>query len=250
MRKDGALYTDIHSHVIWGVDDGAETEEETRRMLREAAADRIGTIIATPHITPGIHPFPTQRFAEHLQAAREYIAREGLQIELYPGSEIYYTEHTPRMLREGRVPTLAGSSYVLVEFDPDAPLPFIIQALQNVSSAGFRPVLAHSERCMHIRSTDEVRTVRETGRALIQINAGTLIRKTPLLRRRFLASLFREGLADLIATDTHAFPGRETHMTQAMERLKNDYGTLLHETVLTNAKRIIGQAKPETTTNQ
>ena len=134
--------------------------------------------------------------------------------------------------------------------DPDAPLPFIIQALQNVSSAGFRPVLAHSERCMHIRSTDEVRTVRETGRALIQINAGTLIRKTPLLRRRFLASLFREGLADLIATDTHAFPGRETHMTQAMERLKNDYGTLLHETVLTNAKRIIGQAKPETTTNQ
>ena len=48
------MYTDIHSHVIWGVDDGAETKGETIRMLQEAVADGIDTIICTPHVTPGV----------------------------------------------------------------------------------------------------------------------------------------------------------------------------------------------------
>lgn len=52
----------------------------------------------------------------------------------------------------------------------------------------------------------------------------------------------------MITQEIHAFPRGETHMTQAMERLKNDYGPLLHETVLTNTQKIINQAQREPTT--
>ena len=60
--------------------------------------------------------------------------------------------------------------------------------------------------------------------ALVQINARSLIRKQPLLRRGFFDSLFKEGLVDFIATDTHAFAGRGTCMTEGMEALKKKFG--------------------------
>ena len=140
------MYTDIHSHVIWGVDDGAETEEETYRMLREAAADGIGRIICTPHVTPGVYRFPEDVFLDHLRKAEDYIVREKLSIRLYRGAEILYTDITPRLIREKAIPTLAGTQYLLVEFSPTDTGNHIRDALQKISSAGLIPVIAHMER--------------------------------------------------------------------------------------------------------
>ena len=219
------MYTDIHSHVIWGVDDGAEEREETFRMLREAAADHITRIICTPHVTPGVYEFPEETFERHFAAAEEYIAQENLPIQLYRGAEILYTDNTPRLLREKRVPTLAGTNYAMIEFSPTDTRDHITDALQKVAGAGFIPVIAHMERYPAIGKTKQVEELRQRFHALVQINARSLIRKQPLLRRGFFDSLFKEGLVDFIATDTHAFTGRETCMTQGMEALAKKYGT-------------------------
>ena len=237
------MYTDLHSHVIWGVDDGAKTEEQTQKMLQAAVRDQIGTIIATPHITPGIDPFPEEKFEAHVQAAREYIRREGLPLTLYTGAEIFYTEYTVRMLREGRVRTLAGSYYTLVEFNPDEAYSEIAGALRKVASAGFIPVLAHVERYMKIHNIRQIRDLRENCRTLMQVNASTLLRKPPLFRKGYMEHLFREGLVDLISTDVHAMPGRESKMTQGMEKKKKKYGEGLLRQVMENADMILSESK-------
>ena len=217
-------FTDIHSHVIWGVDDGAEEKEETFRMLREAVEDGIHTIICTPHMTPGVYEFPMEKFREHFFEAGEYIRRQELPLALYSGAEILWTEHVPRLLREGKIPTLAGSQYVLVEFSPTDSYEKISDALQKVSGTGYLPVIAHMERYPAIGKTEQVRELRDRAGARVQINARTLTRKQPLLRRRFFDSLFTERLADFIATDTHALPGRRTCMTEGMNVLRQKYG--------------------------
>ncbi len=218
------MYTDIHSHVIWGVDDGAETEEETFRMLREAADDGIRRIICTPHMTPGVYEFPEAIFQEHFRIAMQYIEQEYLPLQLYQGAEILYTDNTPRLLREKKIQTLAGSRYAMIEFSPTDSKAHITDALQKVYSAGFIPVIAHMERYPAIAKTEQVRELKQRYHALIQINARSLTRKQPLLRRKFFDSLFTENLADFIATDTHAFAGRETCMIRGMEALKQKYG--------------------------
>lgn len=222
------MYTDIHSHVIWGVDDGGETEEETRIMLKAAAADGIDRIICTPHVTPGVYEFPEETFQEHFYRAQDYIAEEKLGIELYQGAEILYTEGTPRFIREKRVATLAGSPYALIEFSPSDRLEHIAGALQKVAGAGVIPVIAHMERYPAIGKIEQVRDLKTRYHALVQINARTLTRKQPLLRRKFMNRLFQEELVDFVATDTHAMPGRETCMTQGMEALRNRYGEELY----------------------
>ena len=112
------MYTDIHSHVIWGVDDGAETKEETFRMLREAVEDGIDRIICTPHVTPGVYEFPMERFLENFYEATEYTRKEGLPLQLFYGAELLWTEMTPRLLRERQVPTMAGTNHAMIEFSP------------------------------------------------------------------------------------------------------------------------------------
>lgn len=226
------MYIDIHCHVIWGVDDGGETWEETCQMLQEAVEDGIGKMIVTPHMTPGVYEFPEETFQRHLAQARAFIAEEGLELELTRGAEILYTELTPRLLREGKTPTLEGSNHPLIEFSPTDSWEHIKNALQKVSSAGFAPVIAHMERYPAIKSIDQVRMLKENLRTLVQINARTMTKKQPLLRRRYFDRLFQENLVDFIATDTHAMPGRGTCMTEGMEALRQKYGEDCYRRIL------------------
>ena len=237
------MYADIHSHVIWGVDDGAETKEETIWMLRAAVADGIDTIICTPHMTPGVYEFPEETFRAHFREAEEYIAQEKLNLKLLQGAEILYTDSTPRLIREGKAATLAGSRYALIEFSPTHTKEFIFNAVQKIAGTGTIPVIAHMERYPAIGKTDEARELKRRFGALIQINARSLTRKQPFFRRKFFDSLFREGICDFIATDTHSMEGRGTCMTAGMNAVKEKYGEKTAERLNEAARRICGQQK-------
>ena len=225
------MYTDIHSHVIWGVDDGAETKEETFLMLREAAEDGIDRIICTPHVTPGVYEFPMERFLENFAEATEYIRKEGLPLQLFHGAELLWTEMTPRLLRERQVATMAGTSYAMIEFSPTDRQDKIFDALQKVARAGFIPIIAHMERYPAIREIEQVQEMKSRFRAMVQINARSLTRKQPFFRRGFFDRLFKEGMADFVATDTHSMPGRETCMRAGMTALKEKYGEIVERRI-------------------
>ena len=234
------MYTDIHSHVIWGVDDGAETKDETFRMLREAAEDGIDRIICTPHVTPGVYEFPQETFEEHFREAEEYIRAEGLPLRLYRGAELLWTEITPRLLREGKAATMAGTKYAMIEFSPTDGREKICDALQKVAGAGYVPIIAHMERYPAIGKTSQVREIRSRFRAMVQINARSLTRKMPLLRRGFFDGIFKEGLVDFVATDTHSMPGRGTCMTAGMTALKEKYGEAAERRIREAARALTG----------
>ena len=226
------MFTDIHSHVIWGVDDGAESKEETFKMLREAVADGIDRIICTPHVTPRVYEFPEEAFQEHFREAVEYIGKEGLPLELYQGAELLWTENTPRLLREGKARTMAGTKYAMIEFSPTDSKDKIFDALQKVAVAGFVPIIAHMERYPAIGKVAQVKEMKSRFRALVQINARSLTRKQPLMRRGFFDALFKDGYVDFVATDTHSIPGRETCMTAGMTALKEKYGEEVYRRIL------------------
>ena len=86
------MYTDIHSHVIWGVDDGAETKEETFRMLREAVEDGIEQIICTPHVTPGVYEFPMERFLENFAEATDYYLKAHLFGDIFARNNLSHAD--------------------------------------------------------------------------------------------------------------------------------------------------------------
>lgn len=218
------MFTDIHHHLIWGVDDGAEAFEATQRMVDESVADGVTHIVCTPHMTPGVYPFDTETFDRHLQQTKEYIASRHYDLRLDTGGEVLYTDSMVRFLHEGRLPAYGTGRYILTEFSPDDSWQRITTALSGICGAGYRPVIAHVERCLNLKKTDQLLFLKREYGALLQVNARTVLRKPPFFQRKYYTQLIEDGFTDFISTDTHDYPGRETCMTKAYEALTERIG--------------------------
>ena len=217
-------FTDIHAHFVYGVDDGPSTLEGMQRMLDMAYADGITSLFATPHTTPGIYPFPIERFRSHLREAETYCEQMGYEMTLYEGAEILYTPAIERFAYEGNLPTLAGSDRILMEFVPDISLAELKQALSLMRQCGYRTVMAHVERyaCLYGRAAYRLKQQFDVD---FQMNCTTVLTGRGFLRDLWIKKWLKDGLIDFIATDSHDCERRPTQMQQAYEMLENKYGS-------------------------
>ena len=114
---------------------------------------------------------------ERIRQARDWCIQQGMQLEILPGCEIFYTPQTVRMLRDGLIPTLAESEFVLVEFLPTAPYRELQSAAKALTAAGYMPVFAHIERYGCLRWPGRVRKLKRDFSVCMQMNAHTICRK-------------------------------------------------------------------------
>ena len=94
------------------------------------------------------------------------------------------------------------------------------------------------ERYPAIGKISQVKEMKSRFRALVQINARSLTRKQPMLRRGFFDGIFKEGLVDFIATDTHSMEGRGTCMTAGMKAVEEKFGAAGARRLEANARKI------------
>lgn len=218
-------FTDIHHHILYGLDDGASNPKMMQAMLRKAAEDNIARIIATPHVTPGIRRFDRDQYSRSLEEARSFCKDEGLGIELYEGAEILYSSHTCDFLMEGRVPTLAGTDFVLVEFSPDVRYDYLRDALESLLHYGFLPMIAHVERygcLMHHPSRAE--KLKDELDVYYQVNCTTILTNKGMGNQKFVEKLLDWDLVDALGTDAHSPNTRCVHMREAWLKLKKEFG--------------------------
>ena len=218
-------YTDIHHHILYGMDDGAQNPKEMHAMLKKAYEDGIGRIVATPHVTPGVRRFNREQYRQSLEEARAYCKTCGLDIELYEGAEILYTGQTCEFLAAGRVPTMAGTDHVLVEFSPDVRFDRFCEALDALQGHGFLPIIAHVERYQCLSShPSRAEKIKEEMEVCFQVNCSSIIGKKDAATRRFVEKLLDWDMIDAIATDAHSSGARCVHMKEAWRLLKKEFG--------------------------
>ena len=129
---------DLHCHILPGVDDGSSSEEESCRMARLAVESGVTAVCATPHCNvPGCFDnYRTEALEERFLCLARLLGERDIPLRLYAGMEVYVTPETPRHLREGKLLTLGGSRYLLVEFGFEAPFSFAQRMLEEISAAG------------------------------------------------------------------------------------------------------------------
>lgn len=216
---DNLYYIDIHAHVLPGVDDGPESIEETMEIIDIAYNEGFRAIMATPHygvINPGYDPAETERIRGQVAARVKERYPEMLILQ---GNELYYGSAVLEGLQDGRACTLAGSDYVLVEFDVNVPFGEMERGLSRLISSGYRPVLAHAERYSCIgHDVDLVADLVDQG-VYIQINARTFLRKRLDKKFAFCRKLVKNGLVHFAATDCHNTDSRKPVMDEVVGRL-------------------------------
>lgn len=217
-------FTDIHSHFVYGVDDGAQTREDMEAMLDVANANGITSLFATSHVTPGLQPFDYTSYSQHLQEARSYCQEKGYPIILYEGAEILYTPMINRFAMDRQLPTLADSKYILLEFMPDIDYGEIKTALSRMQRSGYTTILAHIERYSCLYKGHNAQSLKQEFDVLFQVNGSTVVASRGFFKDRCIKKWFQEELIDFVASDAHNCTSRPFKMLEAYNALVKQVG--------------------------
>ena len=218
----GSEMVDIHCHLLYGVDDGATSFKVSSIMLDEAAAQGITDIILTPHYRKGMFPYNNENIANNYETIKKVADSNG--IKLYLGCEYHADSDMIQYLQAGRVRTLAGTDYVLVEYSHDSTYLQVRNSLEELISNGYIPVIAHAERYRIIqKDPGTAGQFREMG-AKIQLNADSILGIDGSLPRRVCKRLLKNSLADIVASDSHGTLSRKCNISECRKYITKKYG--------------------------
>lgn len=208
--------TDLHIHIVPGVDDGAQSEEISEQMLLRAVEQNINTIIATPHYRESV---PKERVLKAFERVKKIAQDKTPSIQLFLGNEILLSDGLVDEIKEEKVFSLANSRYYLIEALPQTEYRRLYEGLQEVVALGYAPILAHIERydCLEQR-IDRVIELIEAG-CYLQVNAETVRLPFYQSQYRFIKELFKRDLIHFIATDAHSMDKRKPELLPAVVRL-------------------------------
>lgn len=217
-------YIDIHSHILPGIDDGAKDFAASMAMLQTAYDNEIRKIILTPHHKIGRHNARPDKIRELAGKIGEAAHAADMDITFYTGNELYYSSETVRALEEGTACTMAGSSYVLVEFGPMDSLEHIRGGIYQILSAGYCPIIAHAERYENVcAKVEHVADLAAMG-CYIQVNAGSVMGQYGMGTKQFLKKLLKRELVHFIATDCHDGKRRSPRLMECARYMERKYG--------------------------
>lgn len=210
---------DLHSHVLPGIDDGANSFEDSVEIARAAERDGISVIAATPHVRDD---FPTR--AETMLALvdglRERLRTDGVKVDIRPGGEVAFDKIAELGSDEVRRFCLAGNPrYLLVE-TPYLGWPLALgETFFRLLLMGITPVLAHPERNPLVQEDPlRLRSLVDSG-VLVQLTASSIDGRAGKRVTATARRLLELELAHLVASDAHRPAVRMGGMAAALEAI-------------------------------
>lgn len=197
-----AIGVDMHSHLIPGIDDGAQTIEDSLVLIKRLQALGFTEIITTPHTYSDYYPNTSAGILAGLETVRAALKENNIDIPIKAASEYYLDDHFESLLNNHDILTL-DEKHVLVEMSFFAAPPKLFQYLFKIQTKGYKPVLAHPERySFYEGDLKKYEALKEAG-CLFQVNALSIAGYYGPLVQRDAQKLLKAGMIDLIGTDMH-----------------------------------------------
>lgn len=216
---------DIHNHILYGVDDGARDFQESIMLIKESYKQGVRQMILTPHYPYSDNETNSTVVAEHFNRLKEEIDKIFPDMKLYLGQEILVDEDTIENIKNNNIYTLAGSSYVLIEFYTQTSYQVILKCANDLILAGYRPIIAHCERykCLRTRfgspDRDKISHLVEMG-TYLQMNVSTVYKD-----KTFAKKLINMDALHFIASDAHNMHNRTVDYEKCIQYLEKKYNS-------------------------
>ncbi|HTN52843.1 MAG TPA: CpsB/CapC family capsule biosynthesis tyrosine phosphatase [Anaeromyxobacter sp.] len=233
-------WVDLHNHLLWGIDDGCETPDDTLEAARALVEMGFSDVAASPHAVPGLPSADPAVCDARRSDAAALLAREGVPLTLHASAENRLDEDfLGRAEGPGRRGIGATQRWALVEAPFQSGLPALADLVFHLRRKGVSPLFAHPERCLEFERPGRAEEVVRLGGAL-QLNLGALsgmYGKGPRkLAERFLA----DGLYAVAATDLHHPGSARRWFDEGLTLLEKRAGrTALEQLLGENPRRIL-----------
>jgi protein-tyrosine phosphatase len=212
-------FTDIHCHLLPGIDDGAEDLNESFAMARLAVNDGFTTVIATPHQLGSFGHNRGDDIRLRVSQLQQRLDQAGVPLNVLPGADVRIDSGMIEGMRTGDVLTLGDHRrHVLLELPHDLYLPLepIVDELQRYGTIG---ILSHPERNQGILRRPEVVMPLVDHGCLMQVTAGSICGAFGPACRQLSEWLLSEGLVHFVATDAHGARSRRPLLRRAFDRV-------------------------------
>lgn len=231
---------DIHCHLLPNVDDGPAEWEESLEMARLAVQDGISISVTTPHWIQGTkwEPNPDE-IREKVNEFNRRLKDEKIPLTVLPGMEVGISENLPELVSAGRILTLGGSNYLLVEI-PFVSLPHgIEEIILRLKTIGISPILAHPERNKEVQTNPKRVLELVKGGASVQVTAGSFCGYFGEKAQCCVLELAKSGAIHAVASDAHNVDKRPPIVTEGLKALEGVIGGEQIELLLASTYRFI-----------
>lgn len=237
---------DIHSHILPGLDDGAQTMKDTLEMADLAARKGITAMIATPHCNNpgGYRNYFSREYVECIKRVRKVLWDEGIPLRILPGAEVLGTSELPELLKDGRIVTLNQSRYLLVEFLFQEDPIFVDWLLDEIRELKYIPVIAHAERYEFVKEDPNLVYEWRCKGYPVQINKESFRGKFGTQTQDIAYTLLDHNLVSVVASDAHGPIVRTPNMMKTYERLAMEYSEEYLDMLFYENPRRICQDEP------
>ena len=196
--------TDIHNHLLYGIDDGSKSLEESVSVLRDLKNYGYDNVILTPHyIIDSKYNNPRSDNLKRLDVLKSALAEEKIDINLYLGNEIFIDNDIYYYLKKGLMSSLNGSNYILVELPMSGEYSEYKEIFRYLIDKGYHVILAHPERYVSFQKDfNKVYELEKIG-VYFQSNLDSIIGGYGVAAEKTIKRLLKEKKVAFLATDIH-----------------------------------------------
>ncbi|VAW27745.1 Capsular polysaccharide synthesis enzyme Cap8C; Manganese-dependent protein-tyrosine phosphatase [hydrothermal vent metagenome] len=230
QRSSISITTDIHSHLLPGLDDGVKTIEESIEVIEHLSSLGFKKLITTPHIMSDYYKNTPEIIKAKLLEVTQAVLNANIPIEIEAAAEYYLDENFYKLVTEGKELLTFGNNYVLFETSFTVEPLILKDVIFKLNSAGYTPVYAHPERYFYLQEKKELLNDLIDQGLLFQLNALSLV--------GYYSKQVQKMAEELINRNSIAFIGSDTHnMLQAnflQEAYSSKYAHKLNDSTLLN----------------
>lgn len=228
--------TDLHCHILPGIDDGAKDVSVSLELLRKEYEDGVRNIAFTSHFNSErttVEAFLEKRAAAYARLT-EALKEEPMDFRFKLGSEVYFS---PKLCElDAKALCMGDTAYMLMEFPTTHKPHFIKQTLYALQEQGILPLIAHIERYPYVLDDPTLLYEWVAAGAYAQINAGALLQDAKL--RKKLCKFISWGLVHVLSTDTHSPDKRPPRMAEGIQMLQKALGTEIADRIVRNGDEL------------
>ncbi len=213
------IFTDIHSHLLPGIDDGVKTVEESLEVIKHLISLGFKKLITTPHIMSDYYKNTPEIINSKLNEVKNTLKAANIKIDIEAAAEYYLDENFYKKIINNEELLTFGDNYILFETSFTVEPLILKEVIFRLNSSGYKPVFAHPERYQYLQEKKKLLNELIDQGLLFQINALSLT--------GYYSKQVQKSAEDLINKNVVAFIGSDCHNMAQAEMLKSAYSSKL-----------------------
>ncbi len=234
--------TDIHSHILFSVDDGSNNIDESMKLLKAMKKIGFDNIILTPHYIQNTdYQCDNHEKKEKLDILKQTLKQNNLEVNVYLGNEIYINDQIPELINSNEIHSLNSSKYLLIEFPFHNKILNLEDIIYDIKYHGYIPIIAHPERYLYFQKNyDLVKKLKADG-ILFQSNYSCILGEYGMASKKLFKKLLKDKYVDYLGTDIHHTNqiGMLDKFDKMVKKIKKITGEDYYQKILSNSDSLI-----------